>query len=69
MKNISIQYLRVISMFMIVLCHLVQESYNTYIQMTAQFLNVGIFIFFAISGFLYGCKVLDNNGKVINPSI
>lgn len=63
MKNLSIQYLRVLSMFMIVICHLVQESSNAYIRMTAQFFNVGVFIFFVISGFLYGSKFLDESGK------
>lgn len=60
MKNFSIQYLRVISMLMIVLCHIVQQSTNPYIQITSQFFSVGVFIFFAISGFLYGGKKLDN---------
>lgn len=59
-KDFTIQITRIIAMFMIILCHLVQEVNNKYIQLTAQFFNVGVFIFIFISGYLYGNKNIDN---------
>lgn len=50
-------------MFMIIICHLVQEFDNQYIQMTSQFFNVGVFIFIFISGYLYGKKEIKNSRK------
>lgn len=61
MRNNSIQYLRVLAMMMIVACHLVVHSENLYLQMSAQFLNVGVSIFFIISGFLYGVKMIKED--------
>ena len=55
-KRSFISYLRVFAMILILLCHIVQEYDNLYIQMTAQIFNVGVFIFIIISGYLYGCK-------------
>lgn len=51
-----ISYLRVFAMILILACHIVQEHNNVYINMTAQFLNVGVSIFIIISGYLYGKK-------------
>lgn len=41
----SISVLRVFVMVLILFCHIVQEHNSPYIQMTAQFLNVGVSIF------------------------
>lgn len=54
--RIFISYLRVFAMLLILACHIVQEHNNSYINMTAQFLNVGVPIFIIISGCLYGQK-------------
>lgn len=54
--RIFISYLRVFAMILILACHIVQEHNNVYINMTAQFLNVGVAIFIIISGYLYGKK-------------
>lgn len=54
--RIFISYLRVFAMILILACHIVQEYNNVYINMTAQFLNVGVSIFIIISGYLYGKK-------------
>lgn len=59
-KDKSIQIIRIISMFLIILCHIVQESNNTILNMSAQFFNVGVFVFLFISGFLYGKKDITN---------
>lgn len=55
-KGVFISYLRVFAMILILMCHIVQEHNNIYINMTAQFLNVGVSIFIIISGYLYGKK-------------
>lgn len=47
-------YIRVIAMFFILLCHIVQENSNVYIQMSAQIFNIGVPMFFILSGFLFG---------------
>ena len=59
-KDFVIQITRIVAMFMIIICHLVQEFDNRYIQMTSQFFNVGVFIFILISGYLYGTKKIEN---------
>lgn len=53
----SISFLRVLAMFFIIICHL-----GTYfnINVIAQFFNVGVQIFFLISGYLYGGKRIEN---------
>ena len=55
-KDISICYLRCVSMFFIILCHIVSNSSTAIISMTSQFFNVGVSIFFFISGYLFGKK-------------
>lgn len=57
----SIILLRVFAMILILVCHIVQENSNTYVKMTAQFLNVGVSIFILISGYLYGIKKINEN--------
>ncbi len=62
-KNFVVQITRIVAMFMIIICHLVQEFENQYIQMTSQFFNVGVFIFIFISGYLYGAKKIESPKK------
>ena len=50
----TISIIRNISMFLIILCHYV--SWFPSISWTGQFFNVGVPLFFIISGFLYGTK-------------
>ena len=59
-KSNFISYLRVFSMILILLCHIVQEYDNLYIQMTAQIFNLGVPIFIIISGYLYGNKEIND---------
>ncbi len=53
----DITILRVVSMLMIVLCHII--SFYTFIpgsQILGKIFDVGVFTFFLISGYLYGTK-------------
>lgn len=61
-KDFVIQITRIVAMFMIIICHLIQGG-NKYIRMTAQFFNVGVFVFIFISGYLYGVKEIKNPKK------
>ena len=64
MKNImdkssridSISYIRVISLFLIISCHILQGLGNKW----AFWINVGVQIFFFMSGFLYGKKQIED---------
>ena len=64
-RDKSIQIIRIIAMFSIILCHLMQEMDNGLLIKSAQFFNVGVYIFLFISGLLYGRKKIDNNKKWI----
>ena len=55
-----ITYFRVFGVICILLCHLVQECSIAYVQMLAQFFNVGVDIFIIISGFCFGLQ-----GKIV----
>lgn len=55
-KSIAISYLRVVAIISIVACHFLQYEDNNW----AWILNVGVQIFFFISGFLYGFKQIGN---------
>ena len=48
----KLNLIRIISMIMIVICHYLQ-FYDNYM---AYWFNVGVQIFFLLSGVLYGCK-------------
>ena len=52
----AISYLRALSLIMIVSCHICQVYGNHW----AWVLNVGVQIFFVISGLLYGCRYISN---------
>ena len=56
MKNNAIAFIRLISLIMIVSCHILQGLGNK----MAFWVNVGVQIFLFISGFLYGTKKIDN---------
>lgn len=62
-ESYIISVVRVFSMILILLCHLVQENSNFIITQTAQIFNVGVFVFLFISGFLYGNKEIKNTKK------
>lgn len=52
----SIAITRIVGCLMIFLCHYVQITGNPIIAQSSQFFNVGVFVFFLISGYLYGQK-------------
>lgn len=52
----SIAITRIVGCIMIFLCHYVQITGNPIIAQSRQFFNVGVFVFFLISGYLYGQK-------------
>lgn len=56
LESISISFIRVFSMILIFLCHVVQESGSNLLKNTAQIFNVVVFVFLFISGYLYGQK-------------
>lgn len=49
-------YYRVIGTISILICHFVQQSSNIYLNMSAQFFNIGVSMFFILSGFLFGIR-------------
>ena len=51
-----VSYLRTFSVLSILLCHLVSENPSSYVQMTAQFFNIGVELFIIISGFCFGLQ-------------
>lgn len=51
-----VTWLRAFAVISILLCHYVQESTNAYVQMSAQLFNIGVNIFFVISGFCFGLQ-------------
>lgn len=57
----AISLIRCISMLMIVTCHFFQYYGNE----LAYWFNGGVYIFFAISGFLYGSKTIDDPIKFL----
>ena len=62
-RNASISLIRCLAMIFIVTCHLFQFYDNE----LAWWFNVGVQIFFSISGFLYGNKKIDDAiGFVLN---
>ena len=55
-RQTSISAIRFIAMLMIILCHFLQYYANE----LAWWFNVGVQIFFVLSGFLYGNKAIDS---------
>ncbi len=60
LRDASIQLFRVLSMISIIICHICEQSTNTFIAQLGQFFNVGVFCFLFISGYLYSEKKIDN---------
>ena len=52
----AISVMRILSMLSIIICHLLQAYNNRYCWL----FNIGVWVFLSISGYLYGCKVIDN---------
>ena len=59
--SFSLMVVRVVATLLILACHFVQESNNSLLILSAQFLNVGVSIFFFLSGFLYGNKDIKDS--------
>lgn len=57
-KSYAISFIRVVSMFMIIFCHALNE--NLKLAFLGQVFNVGVFIFLFLSGYLFGKKEIDN---------
>lgn len=55
-RSIAISYLRILALACIVSCHFLQALGNRW----AWVLNIGVQIFFFISGYLYGHKYVEN---------
>lgn len=47
-------WVRVFSAISILMCHYVIQSKNIYLNMLSQFFNIGVQLFFILSGFLFG---------------
>lgn len=56
-ESISLTYIRVFAMFSIILCHLFQTYH---LVGWSDIFNMGVQVFFVMSGFLYGYKQIDN---------
>ena len=58
-ESVAISWLRTSSVILIVLCHILQGMDNNW----AWVFNIGVQIFFILSGYLYGKKTIYDNGK------
>ena len=58
-------WIRSFGVVAILLCHFVEQNSNPYLQMSAQLFNIGVEIFFILSGFLFGTR-LSCAGGVFN---
>ena len=47
-------WLRVAGVFLILMCHFVQQSSNVLLVASGQLFNIGVQIFIILSGFLFG---------------
>lgn len=61
-RDASISAIRLIAMLMIIICHIMQYYNND----SCRWFNVGVQIFFVISGYLYGGKKIDKPLDFIN---
>lgn len=63
-KNYSISICRIISMFMIVLCHIIEfYDFIPGSSFLGNFFNCAVYTFLGISGYLYGKKEINNFSK------
>lgn len=60
-KDYCISFIRLLSMFMIITCHLFQYYGSAFFYL----FNVGVPLFLIISGYLYGAKRIDSAGGFI----
>ncbi|MGL5550635.1 MAG: acyltransferase family protein [Culicoidibacterales bacterium] len=58
-KQTSISLIRVVAMFLIILCHIFNESGN--LVFLGQIFNVGVYTFIFLSAFLYGKKSIHGS--------
>lgn len=58
----AISLSRIVACVFIFMCHYVQETGNAVLSASAQFFNVGVFIFFMLSGYLYGSRDIKKDG-------
>lgn len=63
-RQASISMVRFIAMIMIIVCHMFQY----YDHELCHWFNVGVQVFFVISGFLYGLKEIDNPIRFLSRS-
>lgn len=50
------EVIRFLGVILILLCHYTEQSVNVLLNMSAQFLNIGVSIFIILSGFLFGVR-------------
>lgn len=63
-RNPAISLCRVFSMFLIILCHIIHlYTFIPGSQFLKEVLNVGVYTFLTISGYLYGQKKIDRLGR------
>lgn len=55
----SISLIRIIGCLLIFICHWMMVMGNPAVARLSQIFNVGVFVFFIISGYLYGTKYID----------
>ena len=62
-RDFSIEFIRVIAMFMIIIDHILCRISFPGVALIIQVCNSGVFLFLFISGFLFGKKEITNWGK------
>ena len=63
-ESVSIKYARIFATVCIFLCHLATSANNTLLELLGMFLNVGIYIFLFISGYLYSQKRITKKQSI-----
>lgn len=58
-KDYSISFVRVVSMFLIILTHILNQISE--VAFLAQVTNAAVYTFLFISGYLFGTKPINNN--------
>lgn len=65
-RDYTISFLRVLSMFMIIICHTVKNySFIPTSEKLGPIFGLGVEMFLLISGFLYGTKEIANYKKTV----
>ena len=68
-ESYAISITRIIATFMIIMCHLLQTSSNSFLNNLVEVFNVGVTVFFFISGFLNGQRKIQNRNRWILKKI